>query len=109
MLHFPSWRYHATEPPRVVHTPEEAAALGPAWCQSEPEARAYAEAQKLAAENAPPVTLEGVSVAKAEPLIAAADGPQIAAWLEAELAGDGRKSMIAALEARAAVLLTPQT
>lgn len=105
MLHFPSWRYHATDKPRVVHTPEEAAALGPAWCQSEPEALAYAEAQKQAAENAPPATLDGISVAKAEPLIAAADGPQIAAWLEAELAGDARKSMVNALEARGQALI----
>lgn len=28
---FPSWRYHATEPARIVASPEESEALGSAW------------------------------------------------------------------------------
>jgi len=28
---FPSWRYHATEPGRIVQTPDEADTLGPEW------------------------------------------------------------------------------
>lgn len=105
MLHFPSWRYHATKPPVIVNDPEADAALGPGWYDSPvAAAQAAADAAKAEADKLP-LTLDGISVAKAEPFLAAADADQIASWLEAELAGDGRKSMLAALEARAAELL----
>lgn len=105
MLHFPSWRYHATKPAVIIANPEGEAALGPGWfdCPTK-AAQAAADAAKAEADK-PPATLDGISVAKAEPLIAAADGPQIAAWLEAELAGDARKSMVNALEARGQALI----
>lgn len=109
MLHFPSWRYHATLPARVVANPEDDAALGAGWFDSPvAAAQAAADAAKAEAEKLP-ASLDGISVAKAEPLLAAADAEQIAAWLEAELAGDARKSMVAALEARADALTAPQS
>lgn len=32
--HFPTWRYHRTEKPRLVHTPTELEALGEDWKHS---------------------------------------------------------------------------
>ncbi|MCX6550364.1 MAG: hypothetical protein NTY02_05035 [Acidobacteria bacterium] len=31
---YPSWRYHATEPARIVQTQAESEALGPGWSDS---------------------------------------------------------------------------
>lgn len=33
-LLYPSWRYHATLPARIVETPEESDALGPGWANT---------------------------------------------------------------------------
>lgn len=31
---FPAWRYHRTEAPRIVQSPEQEAALGPGWADT---------------------------------------------------------------------------
>jgi hypothetical protein len=31
---YPAWRYHRELPPRIVQTPDEAAALGPGWADT---------------------------------------------------------------------------
>lgn len=55
--HFPTWRYHRTEKPRVVHTPEELAALGDDWRHSPADfapTAAAGSAPTPAAVQAPP-------------------------------------------------------
>jgi hypothetical protein len=37
---YPAWRYHPSEQPRIVHSPEEDAALGKGWV-STPETPAH--------------------------------------------------------------------
>jgi hypothetical protein len=103
-MFFPTWRYHASKPAVIVHTTEAEAALGSGWFDCPTKAAQDAEAAAKAEADKPPVTLDGISVAKAERFLAAANLAQIAVWYDAEIAGDGRKSMLAALEARAAEL-----
>ncbi|MGE3681955.1 MAG: hypothetical protein AB7G93_09530 [Bdellovibrionales bacterium] len=31
---FPTWRYHKTEPPKLVHSAEELDLLGPEWADT---------------------------------------------------------------------------
>jgi len=51
-LHYPSWRYHRTLPPKIVQTPDEDQALGAEWSDSPafPEPEPVADAPDPAGE-----------------------------------------------------------
>lgn len=52
MAGYPSWRYHASEPPRIVNSEAEDNALGVEWADS-PAAFDVSEADKADAADLP--------------------------------------------------------
>lgn len=50
---FPSCRYHKTEPPRMVNSPEEDAALGPGWVHN-PQELGDAKAEQVEEKKVDP-------------------------------------------------------
>lgn len=49
-LHYPSWRYHRTLPPKIVQTPDDDAALGAEWSDTPDFPDAAADAPAPAGE-----------------------------------------------------------
>lgn len=113
---FPSWRYHATLAPTLVHTPEEATALGPGWFDSPAATNPAPPASvvPVSAEDQPPSMddTENFFTTKVDdllPFIESLDDMETIARLrESELANPkyrgGRPRVIRALEARFAAL-----
>lgn len=58
-VEYPKWLYHPTEAPRLVHDPDEQAALGELWVESPADVKAAVSSEDAVAQAEGPKPVRG--------------------------------------------------
>ncbi len=79
---YPSWRYHRTQAPVVIHSQEASDALGDGWCNNPGDADAHVDPAAVEAPT-PPVMIDETERARTTKPKAASKKPATAGPLAA--------------------------